>query len=156
PEAASDLVWRDLRPVLDEEINRLPPKYSLPIILCYFEGKTHEQAAREIGCPKGTIDVRLMRARERLRGRLARRGLALSGGLLATVFTEKAASAALPSALSDAALRAALTCAAGGGTAGAVSAPVAALTEGVLKSMTIAKLKTTAAGLLLAACLLGA
>src|SRR5262249_33973038 len=83
-------------------------------------------------------------------------GLALSAGLLATALTEQAAAAALPVALSDAALQAALTYAVGGGSAGVVSAPVAALTEGVLKSMSIAKLKTTAAGLLLAACLLGA
>jgi RNA polymerase sigma factor (sigma-70 family) len=154
PEPACDLIWRDLRPVLDEEINQLPRKYSLPIILCYFEGKTHEQAARELGCPKGTIDVRLMRARERLRGRLARRGLALSAGLLATALTQKTV-VALPVALSDAVLNAALAYAAGAGMTGAVSAPVAALTEGVLQSMTIAKLKTTVAGVLLALCLLG-
>jgi RNA polymerase sigma factor (sigma-70 family) len=156
PEPDSDLVWRDLRPVLDEEVDRLPPRYRLPLILCYFEGKTHEQAARELGCPKGTIDVRLMRARERLRDRLARRGLSLSAGTLATALTEQAASATVPAALTNAALQAALTGAAGGGTAGAVAAPVAALTEGVLRSMTLAKLKMSAAGLLLITCLFGA
>ncbi len=154
PEPISDLIWRDLRPVLDEEINQLPRKYRLPIILCYFEGKTHEQAARELGCPKGTIDVRLMRAREQLRGRLARRGLALSAGLLATALTQQTA-AALPVAVSDTVLNAVLAYAAGNGAAGAVSAPVAALTEGVLQSMMIAKLKTTVASVLLALCLLG-
>ena len=56
-------VWRDLRTVLDEEVNRLPEKYRTPLILCYFEGKTYEEAARELGCPKGTVSIRLMRAR---------------------------------------------------------------------------------------------
>ncbi len=73
PDAEPDLVWRDLRPVLDEEVRRLPDKYRLPIILCYFRGRTHAEAARELGCPRGTVGVRLQRARELLRGRLTRR-----------------------------------------------------------------------------------
>ena len=50
-----------LRPVLDDEIHRLPAKYRLPIILCYFQGRTHAEAALELGCPKGTVSVRLQR-----------------------------------------------------------------------------------------------
>ncbi len=96
PEAESDLIWRDLRPVLDEEVNRLPTRYSLPIILCYFQGFTHEQAAHAIGCPKATVGVRLMRARKLLHARLTQRGLALSATALATCLTEQAVQATLP------------------------------------------------------------
>src|SRR5262249_1941921 len=60
------LLWRDLRPALDEEICRLPEKYRGPFILCYVEGKTNEEAARELRCPKGTVATRLAWARERL------------------------------------------------------------------------------------------
>src|SRR6266852_5131133 len=72
----------DLRAVLDQEVHRLPDKYRTPLILCYFEGKTYEEVARELGCPKGTVSIRLMRARELLRPRLERRGLALSVDML--------------------------------------------------------------------------
>ena len=57
PPAPSDIeepIWRDVRPVLDEEVDRLPAKYRQPVVLCYLEGKTNEQAAVELGCPKGT------------------------------------------------------------------------------------------------------
>src|ERR1700677_3089991 len=76
--SSDDLLWRDLRPVLDEEINRLPEKYRAPFVLCHLQGHTNEEAAQLLGCPKGTILSRLSRGRERLRARLARRGLALS------------------------------------------------------------------------------
>ncbi len=61
PEPKDDLLWRDLRPVLDEEVSRLPEKYRRPFVLCYLEGNTNEQAARQLGCPRGTILSRLAR-----------------------------------------------------------------------------------------------
>src|SRR5262245_48786399 len=73
---ADDPGWRDLRPVLDEEVGRLPRKYREPFVLCYVEGLTNEQAARVLGCPPGTVFSRLAWARERLRRALRRRGLA--------------------------------------------------------------------------------
>ena len=66
----------ELIPEIQEEVDRLPEKYRGPIVLCYLEGLTHEEAAGQLGLPVGTVKVRLMRARERLRGRLIRRGLA--------------------------------------------------------------------------------
>jgi len=61
--------------VIHQEVDRLPERYRAPVVLCYLEGQTYEQAARRIGCPVGTVRVRLSRARERLQGRLTRRGL---------------------------------------------------------------------------------
>jgi RNA polymerase sigma factor (sigma-70 family) len=90
------VVWADLRPVLDEEVRRLPEKYRAPFILCYLEGKTNEEAARLVGCPKGTVLSRLATARQRLRARLTRRGIALSAGLLAAALSEGVASAVMP------------------------------------------------------------
>jgi RNA polymerase sigma factor (sigma-70 family) len=66
--------WSEARPLLADEVNQLPPKYRLPIELCYLEGKTLNEAARDLGCGKGTLGSRLARARKRLRGRLTRRG----------------------------------------------------------------------------------
>src|SRR5215469_7474147 len=71
-------VWRDLRPVLDEELNRLPAKYRAAVVLCYLEGLTDEEAARRLACARGTIHSRLARARQRLQQRLSRRGVGLS------------------------------------------------------------------------------
>jgi RNA polymerase sigma factor (sigma-70 family) len=64
----------DPYPDLHAEIERLPESYRLPVVLCYFEGLSHEQAASRLRWPVGTVKTRLTRARERLRSRLERRG----------------------------------------------------------------------------------
>jgi len=76
--------WVELRPVLHEEVNRLPERYRLPVILCYLEGKTNEEVAQQLNWPVGTVKGRLSRARDLLRSRLTRRGLALSAAFLVT------------------------------------------------------------------------
>jgi RNA polymerase sigma factor (sigma-70 family) len=128
------------RPALHDEINRLPDKYRAPVVLCYLQGKTNEEAARQLAWPVGTVKSRLTRARALLRGRLERRGLVLSAGLLTTAWPESA-SAAVPAALMKATLTAGLSVARGEATvAGAASASVAVLTQGALKSMLLSKL----------------
>jgi RNA polymerase sigma factor (sigma-70 family) len=150
--APDDVLWRDLRPVLDEEVNRLPEKYRRPFVLCYLEGITNEQAAQQLGCPKGTVLSRLLRGRERLRARLARRGISLSGAALASLLLSRAAQAMPPVTLVNAIVKAAIPFAAGnalGGAPGLVSARSAAWTEGVLKAMFLTKLKIVATVVLL-------
>src|ERR1700736_3900257 len=78
-----DLTWRELRQVLHEELGLLPEKNRLPILLCHLEGRTQDEAARALGWSLGRLRGRLLRGRELLRGRLARRGLAPSVPLLA-------------------------------------------------------------------------
>ena len=75
----------DLGPAVFEEVGRLPEKYRAPVVLCYFEGLSHDQAAGRLGWPVGTVRGRLARARDRLRGRLNRRGLSPSAGFLAAL-----------------------------------------------------------------------
>jgi RNA polymerase sigma factor (sigma-70 family) len=151
---ADELLWRDLRPVLDEEVNRLPDKYRRPFVLCYLEGHTNEQAARELGCPRGTILSRLARGRERLRDRLARRGLTLSGSLVAVLLGQRVDAAAVPAALVSVTVKAAIPFAAGNAAAGLVSARAAAWTEGVLNAMLLTRLTCSTAVVLLAAVVL--
>lgn len=115
-----DPIWRDLRPVLDEELDRLPQEYRTPVVLCYLEGKTNQEAAQQLGCPMGTIASRLSRGRDLLRDRLARRGLALSAGALATAITQNSVSAAVAPATNAAAIKAGLLTA--NGQTGAVHA----------------------------------
>src|SRR3954462_9287271 len=126
----------DLGTVLHEEIGRLPEKDRAAIVLCCLEGLTQEQAARHRGGPIGTVQSRLARGRERLRGRLARRGLApLAGGLTAGL--SGGALAAVPRAFVDFPFLAAARFAAGrAGEAGAViSIRAVALSQGVLQAM---------------------
>jgi RNA polymerase sigma factor (sigma-70 family) len=141
PESADDLVWRELRLILDEEVNRLPHKHRAAVILCYFEGKTNEQAAQVLGCPPGTIFSRLAWARERLLRQLSRRGLALSAAALAAFLA--GSSAAAPVVVpSKAALAFAAYQTVGAGT---IPAPAVALAERVLRAMFLTKLKTAVA-----------
>jgi RNA polymerase sigma factor (sigma-70 family) len=146
-EAADDVLWRDLRPVLDEEINRLPEKYRVPLVLCYLEGHTNKEAAQHLGCPEGTVLSRLARGRERLRARLTRRGLALSAAGLALALSQNASSAAVPPSLVSSTLGAAIPFAAGQAAAPA-SAAVVLLAEGVLRTMFITNLKALTAATL--------
>jgi RNA polymerase sigma factor (sigma-70 family) len=147
--------WPDLRPVLDEELSRLPDKYRLPLVLCDLEGRTRREVARQLGVPVGTLSNRLAAARQALARRLTRRGLALSGaGLAAALLAERSASAGPPAALVAFLVGAATRAAAGGVAAAGVPAPVASLTDGVIRAMFLSKLKTAAA-VVLALCLLG-
>src|SRR5262249_34944955 len=139
---------RELRPLLYEEVERLPAKYRAPVVLCYLEGKTNAEAACQLGWTRGTVSGRLARARDLLRRRLTRRGLALSGVALLALLVPGTASAAVPAALVDATVRGALLFAAGHAAAGVVSASAVTLAEGVLKTMGITKLRLAAAVLL--------
>jgi RNA polymerase sigma factor (sigma-70 family) len=152
---AEDAIWRDLRPLLDAEVNRLPARYREPVVLCYLAGQTNAEAARRLGCSRGTLAARLARARERLRRRLAGRGLALSAGLLAAALA-RPARAKVPASLDLFTARAAHLFAAGHiPAAGVISARAASLAKGVARAMLVQKLKVTSV-VLLAALLAGA
>jgi RNA polymerase sigma factor (sigma-70 family) len=137
-------------PWLHEEVARLPEKYRVPIVLCYLEGWTHEEAAERLGWPIGTVKGRLARARDLLRARLTRRGLAFPAAGLA-VQLGRDASAAVPPALVEATTRVALALGAGRAAAvGLISAPVANLLKGTLHAMTLSKLKLLAVPFIIA------
>ena len=97
----------ELRLILTEELARLPEKYRAPLLLCDMDGLTYDAAARRLGCPAGTVGVRLKRARERLRGRLTRRGIGLSPAVLAAWAGAEKANAAMPAQLVAAVVEAA-------------------------------------------------
>jgi RNA polymerase sigma factor (sigma-70 family) len=138
-----DPVWRDLRPVLDEEIQRLPEPYRGLVVLCYLEGKSYTEAAGRLGCSRGTVSTRLTKARAMLRDQLLGRGLTLSAVALGLLLARHAAAAAVPAPLVLAAARMA------GGTA--VAAHVAAIADGVLKAMSMTRLKCALIFVVLAA-----
>jgi RNA polymerase sigma factor (sigma-70 family) len=142
PAATEKDLWNDLQPLLDQELSRLPDIYRVAIVLCELEGKTRKAAARQIGVPEGTLAARLARGRVMLAKRLARHGLAVSAGSLAAVLAQGEASASVPTTLLSSTINTAALFAVGkaAGT-GAISAPVAALTQGVLKTMFLRKLK---------------
>jgi RNA polymerase sigma-70 factor (ECF subfamily) len=155
PQAPAEDMGHDLLPLLDRELDCLPDKYREAVVLCELEGKTREEAARQLGVPTGTLSGRLTTARRMLARRLTRRGVVMPGTALATVLAPGVASACVPPALVGSTVKAASALAAGQTAAGALSAEVAALTRGMLKSMLLAKLKLTTAALLIAAALGG-
>jgi RNA polymerase sigma factor (sigma-70 family) len=139
----------DLRPLLDAELAELPEKYRAPLVLCYFEGKTNEAAARELGWPPGSMASRLARGRELLRERLVARGVTLTSVALAALLAESTAPAA-PSTLSTHTLAAASIYLTGNAaTSGTFSAAAVALAEGVVRSMAFSRLKLLAVVLLM-------
>ena len=126
--------------MLHEEINRLPERYRIPIVLCDLEGNTCEEAARRMDRPVGTVKCWRARGRERLRQRLIRAGLTPSAALGA-VLAADAAQAAIQTMEAEAAVLALADCLA----AGVVPASLRVLVKGVLRSMFLSKLSTTAA-----------
>ena len=135
--------WPDLERLLDQELSRLPDKYRAAIVLCDLEGKSRKDVARQLKIPEGTLSSRLTTARAMLAKRLARHGLAVSAGTLAAVLSEKAGSACVPTSVLSSSIEVATLLAAGQATAaGVISVNIAALTEGVLKTMLLTKFKT--------------
>ncbi len=148
--AGASIERADGAAVVHQEVGRLPEKYRSPVVLCYLEGLTHEEAATRLGCPVGTVRSRLSRARSTLRFRLTRRGISAPsaiGPLAAWLVGDAAASAAaaasavLPEQLASSVARTA-TQFTFGQSAAAGSLPVAAaeLAQGVLTTMLLKKL----------------
>ena len=122
----------ELTAALHEEIERLPERYRVPVVLCDLEGRTHEEAARQLGCPVGTVKSRLARGRGRLRDRLRRRNLILPAGILVVGFLPPTARAVPPASWADATTRTAMQLAAGRPLTAVVSPRVL----GVMKHIT--------------------
>jgi RNA polymerase sigma factor (sigma-70 family) len=140
--APAEDTFGDLRLALDQELARLPDSYRAVVVLCDLEGKTRKQASRELGWAEGTVASRLVRGRALLAKRLRRHRLPLSVGVLAAALSSTVATASIPRSLVASTVRAAGAQAA---APGPISAAIAALAEGVLKTMMVTKLKTMTA-----------
>src|SRR5262249_16292413 len=97
----TEITVRDAHDLPPHKLARLPEKDGAPRVLCGVEGLARGEAARQLGWPLSTLKSRLEGGRERLRARLAKRGLALSGGLGSLLLAEQTAPAALPIGLID-------------------------------------------------------
>jgi cytochrome c peroxidase len=146
---SDDLTWREVQRALHAELNRLSECYRAPLVLCYLEGRTHDEAALLLGVSRATVKKRLESARALLRQRLVRCGLGPAALLVAAAWPAARASAQPPPALVSGTVKGATLVAAGQSTAGGViSAKVIALSHEVLKTMVLTRLKHMAVVLL--------
>lgn len=154
---ATEVSWREVQTVLDEELERLPETLRAPLILCYLDGQTRDAAARQLGVSVTCLHGRLERGRKTLCRRLIRRGIALSAALMGTALGEGLSQAALaPTAVLSTA-RAAVQIACGGVVPeGLVSTRIGSLAQEVTRHMVLTKLKLGALGLLCAGLLAAA
>jgi RNA polymerase sigma factor (sigma-70 family) len=142
-DTGDDMSWQEVQVILDEELEHLPERYRAPLVLCYLDGKTRDEAAQQLGIRTGTLHGRLERGRELLRKRLMARGLTLSAALFAAALRDNVAHASLSPTLVLSSTKAALLLAAGNALpAGIISRTALTLTQEVLRSMFLAKLKT--------------
>jgi RNA polymerase sigma factor (sigma-70 family) len=136
---------QDWRPLLDRELNLLPEKYRFVIVVCDLEGRTRKEAARLLGINEGTLSSRLSRGHTLLAKRLARCGVALSGGALAAVMVPS-----MPAALVSSTSKVAVLVAAGQ-MVGAI--PAVLLMKGVMKAMLFKKLRLAVGAVMVLAAL---
>ena len=134
-----DLIRRETNERLHQELGRLPEKYRAPVILCHLDGLTHEEAARRLGWPVGTVGVRLMRAHELLRHRLVRRGVAPAAAVPAALWADSATAAVVRAGLVEATTRSVMQTVIGRGPV--ASATAASLTKAVLRGLGLARLR---------------
>src|SRR5260370_4769682 len=106
PEAPADDMWQEWIPLLDRELNRLPDKYRVLVVLCELEGRSRREVARQLNLPEGTLSSRLATARKMLAKHLTRYGLTLSTGALAAVLSQNA-SACVPTSVVSSTIKAA-------------------------------------------------
>jgi RNA polymerase sigma factor (sigma-70 family) len=131
----AEITGQELLTVLDEELLRLPEPLRAPLVLCYLEGATRDEAAQQLGWPMALVKRRLEQGRERLHTALVRRGVGLSVVLLHALTCRNAAQAAATAVLAGRMARAASALVAGKSIAGIVPAPIIRLLEGGLGTM---------------------
>jgi RNA polymerase sigma factor (sigma-70 family) len=148
---AEEAAWRELEVIVVEEVHALAEKYRAPILLCYWEGLTNEEAAVRLAWPAGTVKTRLLKARRLLHERLTRRGVSLSAGAIVTLLAASSGEAAVPSGLTASALALAY----GQGLPAAASG-AAALAEQAIHGAALSKVKIALVLLLGSALAVGA
>jgi RNA polymerase sigma factor (sigma-70 family) len=147
-----EITGRELQNALDEELAHLPARVRVPLVLCYLEGLTRDEAARHLGCPLSTLKLRVQQGRDLLQKRLQKRGLALSAALATATLITNSSRAAVPAIVVHATREAALQLASQPLTGAVISANALSLARRVLKTLLLSKPKLAATILAIGLC----
>jgi RNA polymerase sigma factor (sigma-70 family) len=157
PDPAAEISWREVQAILDEELQRLPERSRAPLILCYLDGRTRDEAAERLGLSVACLHGRLERARKALCERLTRRGVTLSATLVATAIGEGVSRAALSPTLVLSTARAAVLLGSGRALDNTlISTKILCLAQEVARNMFLTKLKLGVSALICAGLLVTA
>jgi RNA polymerase sigma factor (sigma-70 family) len=138
---ADEVAWKEVRSIFDEELDRLPDRFQAPLVLCYLEGLTQDEAAERLGQSKGTFRRSLERGRDLLCGRLTRRGITLSAALFAPLLSDGTIAASVPSALAASTTEAAVAFVTGKAATALATARALALAHALVQPAVSAKVR---------------
>jgi RNA polymerase sigma factor (sigma-70 family) len=141
PDPLAELMTCEALRILEDEVQRLPGVYRLPVVLCCLHGVTQEDAARQLGWTRGSVRGRLERGRRRLQRRLAGRGLGLGIALVLVEVSRATAAGTVGALAASTAMAAVAVASADMDRACLVSAEVESLMKQGLKHVALSKVK---------------
>lgn len=144
-------LWNEVSPLVDDELARLPSKYRLPLVLCCLEGMTHQDAAKLLHWPIGTLAGRISRGRELLRHRLMKQGVVVSSAMLTGFLSQEVMAGYIPATVISSCVRGIFTHSTVGLAGHAITPTVTSAVSSTLQQLFVVRFALVALSIIVAA-----